>query len=360
MNKTINLHCPVTNSTGYGISSHNIFRGLQQNGYNIHLFPIGQASVESEEDKADILNILRETNTKWNKNNPCLKIWHQYDLSHRIGSGRYGSLIFFELNRLNDIEKNMINNLDVVFVASKWGKQVLLDNDITTEIVVSPLAVNTNIFQKVLTTNKDNDKYVFINIGKWELRKGHDFLIEAFNNAFTEQDNVELWMLNHNFFLTENEQKIWQNLYLKSKLGSKIKIFPRQKTHQDLAQIINLADCGIFPARAEGWNNEILEVMAMDKPIITTNYSAHTEYCTDKNSYLINIDSLCDAKDDKFFNGFGQWALLGDHQLEQTTEYMRLVYSENIRNNPEGLRTAKSYSWKNTAKIIGDSLYANS
>ena len=254
----------------------------------------------------------------------------------------------------------MINNLDAVFVASNWGKQVLLENNITTKIVVSPLAANTSVFNKALYDQKNDDKYIFINIGKWEIRKGHDFLVEAFNAAFTENDNVELWMLNHNFFLSNAENKIWCDLYTQSKLGNKIKIFPRQNTHQDLAKIISLADCGIFPARAEGWNNEILEVMAMDKPVITTNYSAHTEYCTKENSYLIDIDSLCSAKDNKFFNGFGQWAHLGQKQLDQTVDYMRLVYSNNIRNNQNGLETAQSYSWNNTAKIIGDELYADS
>jgi glycosyltransferase involved in cell wall biosynthesis len=360
MNKTINLHCPITSSTGYGISSYNIFRGLQQNGYNIHLFPIGNADVDSENDRQEIVRMLHETSMNWNKNNPCLKIWHQYDLSHRIGSGKYGSLIFFELNKLNKQEINMINNLDVVFVASKWGKTVLENNNITIPIVVSPLAVNSEIFKSTLSTNKDPNKYVFINIGKWEIRKGHDILVEAFNAAFNETDNVELWMLNHNFFLSSAEIKIWENLYTQSKLGSKIKILPRQKTHQDLAQIINLSDCGIFPARAEGWNNEILEVMAMNKPIITTNYSAHTEYCTAENSYLIDIDQLCAAKDDKFFTGNGEWEFLGRKQIEQMVEYMRLVYSKDIRNNPKGLETSKSYTWQNTAKIIGDSLYANS
>ena len=45
--------------------------------------------------------------------------------------------------------------------------------------------------------------------------------------------------------------------------------------------------------------------MALNKPIITTNYSAHTEYCTADNAYLINIDGLTPAEDGKFFDGSG-------------------------------------------------------
>jgi hypothetical protein len=39
---------------------------------------------------------------------------------------------------------------------------------------------------------------VFLNVGKWEYRKGHDVLLEAFNKAFEPTDNVRLVMNCHN------------------------------------------------------------------------------------------------------------------------------------------------------------------
>lgn len=354
---SINLHCPISSKTGYGVTSYNILRGLLKLKYDVKLFPIGSSDVDSEQERIDLVNLINSSILTWKKDSPCLKIWHQFDLCHRIGNGKYGALIFFETTKLKQQEIHMINNLDVVFVASDWGKKILEENNITIPIVVSPLAVNTEVFSPVLDPNKNNDKYIFINIGKWELRKGHDFLIEAFNNAFTENDNVELWMINYNIFLSKQENQIWQDLYTKSKLGSKIKILPRASTHKELASIVNLADCGIFPARAEGWNNEILEVMATDKPIITTNYSAHTQYCTKDNSFLIDIDNLVSAKDDKFFDGYGDWADLGPNQMEQTTALMKKVYSENIRNNPNGVKTANKFTWLKTAQILAQELF---
>lgn len=92
--------------------------------------------------------------------------------------------------------------------------------------------------------------------------------------------------------------------------------------------------------------------------MITTNYSAHTEYCTPLNSYLIDIDKLVIAKDDHFFkSGFGKWADLGRHQTEQMIEHMRYVYKNNIRHNPDGLQTAKVYTWANTTNILMQELF---
>jgi glycosyltransferase involved in cell wall biosynthesis len=350
--------CPITPHTGYGVTSFNILKALIKNNYNVDLFPMYSPQVQSQEDKDLIIKCINRAQTSYSHKNPCLKIWHQYDLAARVGSGKYGALVFFELDKMNPLEINSMNNTDCIFVASKWAKKILEDNNITTKIIVSPLAVDTDVFQALPKKENEVSTYKFINIGKWEIRKGHDILIEAFNAAFTENDDVELWMMNHNPFLNEEQNLAWQKLYSSSKLKNKIKFVPRVNTHKEVAQIIAQTDCGIFPARAEGWNNEILEVMAMNKPIITTNYSAHTEYCTRDNSYLVDIDNLTTAKDDHFFtHGFGQWAQLGNKQIEQMIEHMRYVYTNNIRDNQNGLNTVKQYTWDQTASIISQELF---
>lgn len=353
---SINLMAPITPTTGYGVTSTNIFKELQKK-YDVSIFPIGNASASTQEE-ANILNAcISKTNVSFCNTSPFLKIWHPHDLATRIGTGRYGALIFFETDALRENEVYMLNQTDCVFVASEWGKQVLIDNKVTKEIYVSPLAVDTEVFNQEIETKDPDHPYRFINIGKWEVRKGHDVLVEAFNKAFNKNDNVELLMLNDNPFLNEAQHKSWQTLYKNSKLGEKIHIIPRVQTQYDLAKIIKQSDCGIFPARAEGWNNEILEVMAMNKPVITTNYSAHTEYCNENNAYLINIDKLVKAKDDMFFaNSVGNWADLGKNQIEQMVSFMKDAYEKGVNKNEAGIETVKKYTWTNTVNQITQGL----
>lgn len=357
--QNLNLICPI-GFTGYGITSLNIYKQLKKQNINTILFPMGQVSVDTQEDRDMILEDLNKQ-VSFSTKDPCFKIWHQFDLATRVGNGQYSALTFFETDRLKPLEITMINNLDYVFVASKWAKDILINNGINIPIYVSPLGVDPEIFNQEVTKNNESeklkDKYVFLNVGKWEIRKGHDVLLEAFNNAFSIEDNVELWMVNHNPFLSQEENGMWINLYKNSSLGSKIKILPRVPTHKDLAKLISTCDCGVFPARAEGWNNEVPEFYALDKPVILTNYSAHTEYANKDNSYLVDIDELVPAIDNKFFDGHGNWADLGDRQQEQLVEHMRYVYKNNIRTNPGGLNTAKLLTWNNTAKIIQHHIY---
>ena len=354
----LNYLAPINNSTGYGITSTNILKALDHqdlSGDSLTVFPLGNISVDNLKDQNWLNKILERTNKGWDKNAACVKVWHPHDLSLRIGNGKYGALVFFELDTLKPTEKIHCSHVDVLFVASEWAKKVVEDSGVNVPVVVTPLAVDTNVFKdhehpKFLT----NDTYKFVNIGKWEVRKGHDFLLEVFNEAFTEDDDVELIMCNQNPFLSQQENQIWADMYLTSKLGKagKIQCIPRINEHIDLAKLIRDCDCGFFPARAEGWNNEILEVMALNKPVITTNYSAHTEYCTKENAHLIEVDNLVLAEDGKFFHGEGKWADLGQAQKDQAIEHLRKVYKDNVKTNPAGLSTVAKYTWDNTASII--------
>lgn len=355
--KHINLNCPI-NGTGYGITSLNILKNLKTLDINISLFPIGtNIEFNSEQDKHTIQQSLIESQN-FSYNAPCLKIWHQHDLALRVGNGHYYVFPFFEIDKILPKEQHHINYADYVFVASKWAKEVLQNNNITKPIYVAPLGVDTTVFSPPNKIRVENS-YTFFHIGKWEHRKSQDFLIKAFSKAFNKNDNVELWLLPFNPFLNEQENKYWINMVEESPLKDKIKLFNRLPSQYHVAEFIYHCDCGVFVSRAEGWNNEIIETMAMNKPVIVTNYSAHTEYCNDKNSYLVDVDATEPANDNKWFFGDGKWAKLGENELEQTVHYMRYVYTNHIDSNPDGLETAQKYSWSQTANIIHQTLLKN-
>ena len=149
----------------------------------------------------------------------------------------------------------------------------------------------------------------------------------------------------------------WMELYKESKLGSKVKFIPRQISQSDVYNIMSQVDCGVFPARAEGWNLELLEMLSCGKHVIATNYSAHTEFCNKENSMLVEINNLETAFDGLFFNGeYGYWAEIADTQKDQIITYMRDIHhkkqSGKLSHNLHGIETAKQFSWENTAKEI--------
>ena len=354
----LNIISPI-NQLGYGITGLNICKSLSKLG-QVSLWPIGQPNVTNQED-ADLISELISNSRIPDFDAPCIRIWHQHDMSQFVGRGLKVGFPIFELDSFNKVEAYHLNYLDRVFVCSEWAKGVVDDQtNINSEnIHVIPLGVDTNIFNKDhgYADNHLDKPTVFFNCGKWELRKGHDIIVEAFNSAFSESDNVELWMMCENPFFSESEQSEWISLYKDSKLGKKIRIISRKETQEEVYNIMLQTDCGIFPSRAEGWNLELLEMMACGKQVIATNYSAHTEFCTKENSILIESDEKEVAYDGRWFHGDGgKWLSHSKDTLSQISQAMKSVHNNPKTVNLAGISTARRYSWENSAKKILEAL----
>lgn len=345
MERELNLHTPV-NTLGYGVVGYNLARELSKK-VKTNLFLIGPMDF-----KDSLIEELVNSIENANFDSPTLKIWHQFNLCERIGNGKYYAWPIFELNTFTKQDLISMRAPHEFIVCSKWAKEIV-ENSSQKPCHVVPLGVDTNIF-KPKNENREG-AYKFFNIGKWEIRKGHDVLVECFNRAFEAEDNVELHMLCSNPFIG-NENNEWEHFYKKSKLGNKIRIHSRLSNHSDVADFINNMNCGVFPARAEGWNLDLLESMSCGIPVIATNYSAHTEFCNKENTYLVDITALEPANDGKWFYGQGEWAYIGELQKEQIIEHMRFCY-KNHPANPKGIETGEKLTWENTAEKIYDTIF---
>jgi glycosyltransferase involved in cell wall biosynthesis len=348
----MNISAPI-NNTGYGIASTNIIKKIYyEHTKNISVFAIGGSYVDNQNDYDLFSELVYNSISSIDINAPYLKIWHQFDLLQKIGKGKYFAFPFFELDKFNDLEKKHMSVPDTLFVTSNWAKKIVTENNISTNIEVCPLGVDTSIFDHTLNDRiTSRQKYIFLNIGKWEVRKGHDILFDIFHKAFPDNDDVELWILaseNTNSYSSKEDLEKWKKKYN----APNIKLFSGFDNHGQIANLIAQTDCGIYPSRAEGWNLELLETMAMNKPVIATDYSAHTEFCNQKNCYLVDINETEPAFDGKAFKGQGSWAKIDQSQIDQIIDYMRYVYSNNIRKNSAGIETAEKYSWSNSANII--------
>lgn len=350
--KKINFNAPI-NHTGYGIASLNILKNLVKK-FDVSYFPIGNIGVSNQEE-FNIVKTAFDNSTIFDINAPCIKIWHQFDLASHIGRGPYYGYPFFELDTFNDKEKIHLSVPDEIFVSCEWAKEVVINNGIKNPVNVVPLGVDTSIFDwnsYSFNNISKNDSYIFLTIGKWEVRKCHDILPYIFKQAFPEEKDVELWILaaeHTNGYSSADDLKKWKELY---STDNRIKLIPGVESHKDIAKIISISDCGLYISRAEGWNLELLETMAMNRPAIASSYSAHTEFCNKDNSYLVDITNTEKAFDGKAFSGQGNWAQIGQSQIDQTIDYMRYVYKNRINTNPNGVNTAKKYSWANSVECL--------
>ena len=392
----INLTAPFC-STSYGLSALNILQELTNLGHQVSIFPIGHIDGNDVPQKFhDTLRRGLENAKFFDPFAPSVRLYHQFDLAqHTAGIGKKIGWPIFELDKFNPQELHHLKSQHELIVCSQWAKDVLEKNGVDKQIHVVPLGVDTSIFYP--NPDKSKDKTVFINIGKKELRKGHDVILECFEAAFTPEDNVELWMVWGNRILDnikENESAAWTNMYANSIMREKIKTQWRVSgnvidgfnycwedykeeavknknfrewlpSQEDIAKLLNRADCAIFPSRAEGFNLDMLEAMACGLPVITTNYSAHTEYVDEYNSFRIhNTNGLESAYDGVWFFGQGNWMNFGDNEKKQLIKSMQDVHKQKMGENifnveyckSKCLETAKMFSWKNSAKKLVEAI----
>ena len=343
----LNLQAPI-NQLGYGVAGINILKALQSEDVDVSLFPIGQPQVTNQAD-ADAVKKGMETAQTFEPYAPCVKIWHQNQMAERIGSGNFIGFPIFELDKFNDLEKRHLNSCKELFVCSKWAKDICLNQTRLTDhrVHVVPLGVDSGLFPPAPV--RQDDKTIFFNCGKWEIRKGHDILIKAFQKVLEHGEDVELWMMCTNPFNSADEDARWHQLYS----HPRVKLIPRAETQAEVYNIMSQVDCGVFPSRGEGWNLELLEMMAAGKHVVATDYSAHTEFCNKENAGLVSISDVESAFDNKWFFGQGNWAKIGAHEeMDLYMKMMKYILNKKGTVNNAGIETAKRFSWQNTAREI--------
>jgi glycosyltransferase involved in cell wall biosynthesis len=359
----INWIGPI-NTLSYGYTSLHCVDELIKLGHEVALFPIGQPQCHPRHENS-IRQALANAD-RFDTNAPCIRLWHQHDMSMFVGKHAHIGFPIFELDTFTEKERHHINSCDVLYVCSNWAKDVITKDIIEKwedhyspvthsplMVKVVPLGVDSGIFYPQLSKRKPT---IFLNAGKWEVRKGHDILIKAFQAAFPSETNVELWMMCDNPFLNDEQVKYWKNLYN----DSRVRFIPRVETDEQVADIMRQADCGVFPSRAEGWNLEALEMLSCGKHVIATDYSAHTEFLTDENAFLMPIFDVEPAYDGIWFHNQGNWGKIDNTQIKFLADLMKYIHNVKQRGeltlNIQGIETAKKFSWINTASTIVEHL----
>ena len=349
----INLTCPI-NQLGYGIVGTNVFLNLAKEN-NVSLWPLGP--MEADEKIHDLIKKSLDNSKYFKYDAPSIKIWHQFEMAGHPGNGKKIGFTFFETSKLKDNEIHHLNFLDKIVVCSDWAKNVLINCKIPSEkIVVTNLGVDNSLFNEATQDNsKPTTKIVCV--GKWEIRKGHDLILDILEKTFDVDDDFKLIMCCSNPFLSEEEQKYWISIFEKSKFFDKIIVLKdRLKSQKEVHHLMSSADVGIFPYRAEAWNLELSEMLSIGKNCIATNYSGPTHFAKDAGCTLIDIDGMESAYDGKWFDGHSEWAKLDKTYVKSFSEALRSIHESKkngiLKTNIDGINYFKNNTWEKTVKNI--------
>src|SRR5262249_1137119 len=150
-------------------------------------------SVPLTGDKYDPVRLGLENARTYDPKAPSVRICLARMLAEHVGRGIRAGFPFFELDHFIAEEVHHLSQMDVVIVASRWAASVARANGITVPTAVAPLGVDRSVFHESIAEATQRPRIgptVFVNTGKWERRKGHDFLLAGFCNAFGPRDQV--------------------------------------------------------------------------------------------------------------------------------------------------------------------------
>lgn len=350
------------NKLSYGRVTINLLIQLQKLGVKVNLIPIGgPEAIECEGKEKGAIDWGLENCKTLTTNAPIVKCWHANDMRiPEILDGPLYGFTIFELDTFTPQEKEQLSQVKIIN-CTKWATQICHQNGLTNTVGVVNLGVDLDIFKPI--EREKNSLFNVLNVSKIEIRKGHDIIPDIFSLAFKKEDKVMLTMCWDNPFYSQGEKDSWVRFYEKKLDGFCFSFIPRLNSQYEVSSLMNRADIGLFPSRAEGWGLDILEMMACGKPVIGTNYSGHTEFID--TTYSVTPTELELAIDSKWFFAQGRWAKISDKNVEEFSTLLRRYYEEWIRTYNAPIKNnnrtiAESFTWENSAKQLLEILNVNS
>ncbi|MDQ8159149.1 MAG: glycosyltransferase [Gemmatimonadota bacterium] len=340
--------------TGYGVVGAHLLREFTQMRAPVAYFPMGQVDQSVVTNTA--LSTAIDRQGEFRDDAPSVRLSQQFDLALHVGRGARIGFPIFELDAFNSAERHHLEHQDRLIVTCEWARTILLENGIwRTPIDIAPLGVDRTVFHEQVqpATARGRDT-VFMSVGKLERRKGQRELLRAFEAAFTPRDKVRLVLLCHNAFIATAQLEELLEPFRRSPMASRLTLVTTPLPHQrDVAAAMALADCAVFPARAEGWNLEALEMLAMGKHVIASACTAHTAFLSAENARLVGIDAMEESVPGE---RYGRWAHWGNTQHDDLVEHLRDVHrlrqGGELPLNQAGIATSKLFSWKASAQAV--------
>lgn len=356
MTKTLNITCPV-NKLSYGYVSQFLIKHLIKDGFTVGLNTIGP--VENDVG-GGFEEYVGQCKNEFIEGAPHLIVWHHHGLKQFVIPGVVNiGFPIFELDTFSPQEIEQLNSVDRLFVTCEFYKKIA-SKYFRKPIDVVNLGVDQDIFGEAQAPEVKQDSIIrFLHAGKWELRKGVDLVIKCFGEEFRDDRDVSLTLLCDNPFLGEDNLK-WSEYAKKHIWDDQLNIFPgRLESIKDVARIMHQHQIGLFPAKAEGWNLELHEMLSMNKVCVATDYSAHTEFINhpaiESNIFPVPITKTETAFDGEFFFGQGKWGAV-DHKILKGQMRKAFNKCKKLYEKPDIREFNRRFSWVNSVEQIKEAL----
>lgn len=350
------VNAPI-NALSFGNVAVNILREFHKRNIDLVFFPIGEKADLEAYDKIDksFIDYLQDaTNKRYEKikkDIPSLKLWHIFGSETRYTKNQ-SLFTFHEVSETTNIEQNLLNLQDQIFVTSNYTKKVFNSAGINNVSFV-PLGFDKD-FELTNKTYLEN-KIHFGLCGKFEKRKNTARIIKTWLKIYGNDPKYQLSCAITNPFLDKPRFQNEMMNILEGKQYNNLNFIPYMQTNSEVNDYINSIDIDLGGlSGGEGWNLPSFNATAMGKWSVVLNATAHKDWATSENSILIQPSRIKECYDDTFFKkgqsfNQGNFFDISDEEMEEaiikSKEYAK-------RPNPEGLKLQEQFTYKKTVDTL--------
>lgn len=279
------------------------------------------------------------------KNEGHFPIMH--DMPNHFQRGYY---TVFEFDRAPDQWALPLRKAEVVMTPSKFSKESISKVCDVSKIHVINHGVNEKFtpFGASIELSCDGvelPKFKFLSTFEWVERKCGDRLVKAFQQAFTKDDDVGL------FLKTRNTRQL--PLLINKVPGCKI--FMLDGFVGNMAQLYRAFDAYISCSSGEGWGETLSEAMACGLPTIASKHGGNLEFMNIDNSFLVDVEPWQAIGYNQLEPVVAPWMMHRPPRTDCMATMMKIVRdgSDAVKRLARnGRKIAKDFTWEKAAKKI--------
>ena len=381
------ISCPIDTYSGYGARSRDLVKAIiETNKYDVKILPQrwGNTSWGFIEDHLE-WNFLKEFILTTPQLPTQPEIWAQITIPNEfqpVGKYNIGITAGMETTAVKGEWIEGCNRMNIVITSSEFAKKTLelMDYEIknqqgqtqgrlklTTPIEVLFEGANTNIY-KVMDTPcsldiqiKEDFAYLFV--GHWmqgefgEDRKNVGLLIKAFYETFKNKSKKPALILKASggvsSYMDRDELLKKIEIIKKTVVANSlpnIYLLHGEFTDEEMNELYNHSKVKAMVSltKGEGFGRPLLEFSLVKKPIMTTNWSAHTEFLSKEFTTLMNgeLKNLHPSVLNDWFVKEAQWFNVNpmevNHYLKDIFENYK-KYQNNA--NRQTYKSKTEFSW---------------
>ena len=290
------VYAPVFGQSGFEVLSRGLLLALDQMGVQVELRPAGEWNSEKIRLPADVearLNRMIDTRVSPLAPHVIYQLPKAQPITRTAPSICY---TLFETDRVPAPWVQALLTMNRILVFSEFNRKAWSESGIPPEkIAALPPAVDSFLYNpegpKMSIPNAKG--FVFLTSGDFTERKNFEAVLEAYVKEFNEADPVTLVVKGHYGGFVKRYRRDCLNRLraianqFNPKNPPRILFWGDKISYEAMAALYRTADCFVLTSRGEGLGLQYLEAMASGVPIIHADWSAHTDYLNQSNSYPV-------------------------------------------------------------------------